>query len=134
MANSNLYSGLRWGLRFAGIYGTYAVLVELLAGEAALTAIGTTLPRLLAAYVAGGVVSGLVVGLLLPFGRTLWGASLIGAAAAIPALYAVGMAIRPPTDWFGSLPVVAVLTGIVLGVGCGVVVWVGNRYLEGTSK
>lgn len=50
---------------------------------------GATLPTVLVTYYGSGILSGVVIGCMLPLWRTSWGRYLIGAAAFIPFYSAV---------------------------------------------
>jgi hypothetical protein len=59
----------------------------------------TTLPKLIAAYVASGLVVGVVVGLLLPLARWKSGAAVIGMVATIPYMLLIRHAMSDMGPW-----------------------------------
>jgi hypothetical protein len=123
----NLKSGTRWGLAFAAFYSAAAVLIWLVRGDVAFEAQGTSLWQVLLAYVAGGMAAGVVVGLLMPLGRTRFGAGVIGFVAAVPVMFVVGMAVSPPPTWFTRVPIVAFGCAAILGPIVGIQFWNAAR-------
>ena len=89
----NLAWGALWGLCGAVVYSAFAVVVFLLAGQRAFSAKGTSLSAVLAAYLVGGIGSGLVMGALRPLGRSWWGAGVMGLVCAVPVWSAMMVAV-----------------------------------------
>ena len=82
----NLTWGIRWGLAFGIAYSIWAGILYLVRGSRIFEKIGLTFPVVVAFYVAGGVFSGFLLGLLRPLlGRRI-GAVLVGALIAVPVL------------------------------------------------
>lgn len=86
----NLRWGIFWGLCGAAVYCAWVGILFLLRGAAPFLANGTTFPATLAAYLVGGLGAGIILGLLRPFTRMVWGVALVGFLCALPV-------------WFGAL-------------------------------
>jgi hypothetical protein len=126
----NLRSGLEWGAAFAAVYSGYAVLLWLVRGAAPFRGAETTLPKVLAAYFAAGLVGGGLFGLCLPLGRTRPGAALLGLLIGVPVMYAMVLAATPPSEWMGDGLVAGLIGGGCLGPVAGVAMWYVNRRFE----
>lgn len=98
----NIYWGVIWGLRIAGVFLVFVGLEYLVAGPAPLTRLGLTFPRLLATYVALGLAAGAIVGLLRPLNRTFQGSVLLGI---VGASVVYGGASTVGFGWPGHWPV-----------------------------
>jgi hypothetical protein len=98
----------------------YVLLLYLFRGSAPFAANGTTLGTTILAYLAGGALSGIVLGILLPLGRTRLGAALVGIASVLPMYTAVGVAVEGvgALTWEGWLDtaVPSIFTGAALGL------------------
>jgi hypothetical protein len=115
---------LRWGLGiaafFIAFYALIAVVLYFLRGADSFEAQGLSLPRLLLAYLGGGVVAGCILGLLRPLTRWRLGAALVGVAVALPVFLGIGLALfGMPSTWdssvWGAMVGAAVLLGSVGG-------------------
>ncbi len=114
MSADNLKRGVQWGAYFGLVYSLIAGVIALLAGSAPFEDAGTTLPKVLAVYLVGGLVVGALIGLLWPMGRSRSGAALLGAVASVPVSCLVLMATEPPSAWReAALSYVAI--GLVIG-------------------
>lgn len=92
-----LKSDLRWGLGWARwfIVGFSVLATVIYAVRPLLTEQPPVveLYRVLLAYIGGGLVAGLTVGLLRPLGRSRPGATLLGIVTALPAYYGCAIAL-----------------------------------------
>ena len=90
---ANLKWGILRGLFLGSVYSAYVLLVYLIRGADAFSALGLTLGTLVAAYLGGGVVSGAVVGALRPLTKSHAGCIFVGTVAAVPTFLGVGLAM-----------------------------------------
>jgi len=83
---------------------------------------GTTFPATVGAYVIGGTGAGLVLGLLRPLCRPLWGVAFVGFLCAIPVWVAGFCALNglPNLSWEDVRA--AVILSLVSGPICALVV------------
>jgi hypothetical protein len=70
--------GMRWGARFAVVFGGFAALLFILDGPRSFREYGTSLQRVLAVYAVSGVVGGLILGLAKPILRYPAGSAVTG--------------------------------------------------------
>lgn len=127
---SNLRTGLEWGLSFALFYSAYVLLLALIKGPGVFIRAGTTLLTVVAAYFLGGLVGGAAFGLLLPLGRSLTGAAVLGFIVALPVTAAIGMSLWPPEVWLSKTPVILIASG-TLGPLCGASMWFVTQGSDG---
>ena len=118
---SNLRQGLWWGIAFAILYSGAALVMFLVRGFAPFLADGISFPRVLAMYWLGGLGGGLLYGLLLPLGRSLLGAMLLGFLVTVPVAAAASLLIQRQSHVPG--PVLVVSFAAVLGPLAGAIVW-----------
>ena len=114
MSLENLKRGVTWGAYFALAYSLIAGMIAVYRGSAPFESAGTTLPKVLAVYWGGGLLTGVVLGVLWPPGRSKAGAAVLGAVASIPVSCAVLLATEPPSSWAREF-----LTYIVIGLALG---------------
>ncbi len=81
---AHVWLGIRWGLAMATLMSAWVTFVVVAGSPDAFTKIGVTYQEVVAAYYAGGIVAGAIVGALLPLRRTFAGAALVGTVAAFP--------------------------------------------------
>lgn len=110
----NLKTGLIWGLRYAFAYSLIVLVIAVTRGAEPFQKAGTTLLAVLVVYWSAGVVTGSIVGILLPLGKSMAGAALLGAIGSIPVSCAVLLATQPPSHWGAELPLFVVI-GLLIG-------------------
>ncbi len=64
---SNLRVGFEWGMAFAVIYSAFVIVLPMFRGSEPFREAHTSLPAVIAAYFAAGLVGGGIFGLLLPW-------------------------------------------------------------------
>ena len=123
----NLKTGFRWGLLYAVGFTVLAVIVGVVRGVGGGLADWSEASRALAfvagAYFAAGIVSGGLVGLLLPIGRSRAGAAVLGFIGGIPVYGIVGMAATPPHTWWPGLLIITLIAATVVGAPLGLLIW-----------
>ena len=123
-----LLLGLALALFVAAGFCAYVVLLFLLRGSAPFEALGTTLSKTLLVYLAGAIVSGVVLGVFLPLGRTRVGAMVLASLAIFPLYKGVSFAGDgfDPWTWSDTLEaaIPSLLGGVILG-------WWVHRGLNG---
>ena len=125
----NLGTGVRWGLYYAAVYSAVGTVLYVLRGPDLLAGYGLTFVEMLASYVAGGLVGGVVVGLFLPMGRTAVGAALLGFIAVLPFCFAAALTMTEPAQWSSEIPLVPLVTAALLGPLSGLGTWIyRSRY------
>ena len=117
---------MRWALIYASVYSALVGLIAVFIGPGPFERANTTLLSVLLVYWGGGLIAGVIVGLLLPIGRSTVGAALIGGVAGVPVACAAMLATTQPAKWVETLPVAAVL-GLVLGPLFGLATKVRDR-------
>jgi len=116
------------GVWFGVAYSAWALVLLLLRGSEPFDRLGTTVGKAILFYLAAGVISGTIIGLLLPIGRWLAGALLIGVMAGIPVGALIAVINHSRVDWWQEIPT-GVEWGALEGALLGVVVWSTNRHL-----
>lgn len=120
-------TGIGWGWRFAAVYIVFVLGLFLLRGPGPFERSGTTLPMVIAAYTVAGLIGGGIFGILLPLGRTRFGAALLGLIVAVPVIHVVTLAV----DLEGaSRLTVVLLTASLLGPMSGVGLWYVNSSFD----
>lgn len=122
----NLHTALKWSVIYVAVYSGIVLVIALTQGAGPFARSDTSLTKVLAAYWVGGLGAGVLVGLLLPLGRSMLGAAFIGAIAAIPVACAATLAITPPEHWASTLPV-----GIGFGVLVGPLFGIATKLQDG---
>lgn len=115
----NIRTGLRWATLYACVYSAIVIVIALLRRATTLDQAGTSILAVLGVYWVGGLTAGLLVGVLLPIGRTTIGATVIGAVAGIPIACAATLVVTPSDQWGENLPVgvgLGILFGAVFGL------------------
>ena len=109
---SRITDSILVGLFVAGFYSVWITVIRLAKGVVFFEQLGIPYPILLLYYLGAAVISGTVVGLLMPIGRTLLGAYCLGVIAAWPVyLGAIGLLYAEP-GWF--LPGAVAALGLAL--------------------
>jgi hypothetical protein len=115
-------------LLVAAGFVAYALLLFLIRGHAPFDANGTTLPAVMLAYLFGGILSGVSLGLFLPIGRTRAGAMLLGVLAVFPMYQAAGFAIVGFGSWSWDEVIISIVAAVPTGSFLG---WMAHWYLRG---
>lgn len=96
---SDMWRDARWGVSrvapFVVIFGGMSLVGELMGVEFA----GFDLERTIFFYVAFGLLTGVVVGLLRPSASTMWGSGVIGGIVGLPIALYVRILARGWSDW-----------------------------------
>jgi len=119
-------SAVGWGLRYAAAFSLLATLIGAAQSVRAGNSFAETLSLLgliVLAYFGGALVAGVVVGTLLPVGRTRIGAMVLGFVGGLPAYGAVGMAVVPLGSWWPDLVYVTMLCAVTVGPPVGYLIW-----------
>lgn len=117
--------GIVFGLLIACVYAAYAVGLYAFRGARPFERIGTSLPAVVATYLAGGVVAGGVVGALLPLARYLVGmviVAVIGTFGVMIGITLTSTGFRDWRDWQDTASV-----SILLGTLIALILWAGRR-------
>lgn len=94
------FVGIRWGLKVAGVYCAYVIVLYILTGGNAFMEIGVSLPTVLVVYLLGGVVGGGLVGVLLPIAQSsLLGAMAIGILGMAPIITGAVITVYGVPPW-----------------------------------
>ena len=123
---TNVLWGARLGLAVGAVFSAWALAVFVLSAGQAMRDNGTTLPAVLAAYLAGGPVAGGVMGALRPLARWAAGAAVVGFVTAIPVFVAIRLAVDGTKPAEAGELLGVIFFGIV-GGALGVVFWSRHR-------
>lgn len=100
-------------------FSAYACLLYALKGPAPFERLGTTVGGTIGVYLIGSVLSGLLLGLLLPLGRSTAGAMVLGMVAVFPLYKGASFAMDglDAMTWSDTLDalVLSVIAGSILG-------------------
>ena len=102
--------GMIGGAALAGYYTLVAGLIYLFKGAAPFAASGVSFIGTLAAYWAGGLIGGIVVGVLAPYARNRLGAMGIGILVAFPACVAISL-VASGTLHLGAVLIMSIVFG-----------------------
>ncbi len=94
--------------------------------------LGTSLLRLIPAYLVGSLMSGMMAGAMSGIVRGVVGAAFVGFVAAIPISYIVFLAADNP--WGSSSVEITIVTAIVIGPISGVWLWRHRGRFSGVSR
>lgn len=120
---ANLRWGALWGLLFGVIYVVILMILFVLQGPALFRGYDTTFGAVAALYLAGGVASGMVVGILRPLLKWRWGAALAGIFAAIPIGLAAEFMLMDAAVWSTKDTWVVIIFAVALGAPVGWMFW-----------
>jgi hypothetical protein len=123
--SSNVRQGLWWGAAFATLYSLAAVGIFVLHAPGPFHANGVSLPAVLALYWVGGLAGGLIYGLLLPLGRTLAGAMVLGFLVALPVAAAASLLVERQSRT--PAPILVIGFAALMGPLCGAGIWYQAR-------
>ena len=112
----NLSWGVGLGLAFAAAYSLYVAVLYLAEGSQPFDRLHTSLQKVIAIYVIGGVASGAVVGMMRPYLRLRLVAIIVGILAALVVFLGIAVASQGmPWRWtkaaWGSLVLCSLLLG-----------------------
>jgi hypothetical protein len=119
---SNVAYGVTFGLGLATIYSLWALGVFLVAGSRSFARVDTTLGAAVIAYYSAGLLGGVLAGLMLPLGRFLFGAVVLGILVGTVFFFCIEVATSGPfwqwtsTNWKAVLALGAIVGGLC-GVG-----------------
>ena len=120
----NLRWGIQGGLFFAAIYIAWVTILFLVRGREPFDRLGVNLPVVVAVYLAGGVLSGAVIGLLRPFATRKVGAYLISIIAALPVLTGIAISLQGlPGRWDLATRLVVPFLSVAFGLALGDLLW-----------
>lgn len=124
-SRSDVRTGLRWGATYAAVYGALGAAAFLARGPAAFgQSTGLTLLKLVLLYLLAGILGGLLVGGLLPLGRRLGGAVVLGWLGAAPFFFGGALTMMPsPERTWHRVVLVTVLGALFPGSLCGAGLW-----------
>jgi hypothetical protein len=113
---TNVRWGIAYGLGFASMFVLYVLGLFAVRGAQPFERLGTTLTGCIALYLAGGIMTGTLVGLLRPLLVTRRGAMVVGAVATVPtAAGAMVLVAGPITRWDKGAWVVPVGYSVLIG-------------------
>lgn len=108
--------GLRIGLVFGLTYSFFAAAMTWFAGFSSEKEYGVSLPAIWFFYLSVGVVSGAIVGVLLPLARSRRSLVAVAMAGAVPLAIALGTLFKGvPWKWPISAWLSALVTAVVFG-------------------
>ncbi|SRR6266487_1665922 len=90
-----LSTGLRWGVMYGVVCSMVGIASVVGSGSASLEPYHLTPFGMVALYMGLGVLGGTVFGLMMPLGRTLVGAVLLGVLVALPVAFAMTAVVSP---------------------------------------
>jgi hypothetical protein len=113
---TNLAWGVGLGLAFAAVYSLYVAVLYLAEGSQPFDKLHTSLLKVIATYVIGGLTSGTVVGVMRPYLHIRFVAILVGITAAVFVFFGIIVASHGmPWHWdragWGSLALCSFLLG-----------------------
>jgi hypothetical protein len=117
-------TGLRWGMRYAVVFSLMAVVATFVKGPAVLVPYRLTIGGIVALYLAMGLIGGVVFGVLMPLGRSLWGSVLLGLLVAIPVAFLVAVFVVPEGGYRRGEFLWCWISVSLLGPVCGAGFWV----------
>ncbi len=113
---TNVKLGVVYGVGIGATFALGAVLMVLIRGIHSLTDYRISLPGLIALDLLGGVGTGAIVGLFLPFAaRSALRASVVGFVAMLPFSFVGMLIVTPPDEWPKVIPVGPLVAAALLG-------------------
>lgn len=113
--------GLRYGMAFGSAFSFLGVVIFLLNGWHTSAVIGVDLFAVIAFYLVGGVVAGLLLGIFKPLVKWRAGAAAVGVLIAVPVLEMTQILFEglhvPNAFELREVMTVGVLMGVVVGIG-----------------
>jgi hypothetical protein len=120
----NLRTGVTGGMYFALAYSAFVILMYLVNGSRAFDKHGTTLGKIIAAYVISGIGGGLIVGLMLPLAKNKLGRTFLGIVVGVFVFFWITMTYAgPPTRWGDAEWFSCITSGVILGAICSNGLW-----------
>lgn len=117
-----LKRGARYGFIIGSGFSAAVVVLYAIRGPILAKRLGLSLPELIACYIVGGIVGGIVAGGLGQFQHRRWGPSLIGFCAVLPLSLGATALVVPRDDWVPAGVVIAVIVALLFGAGLGPIV------------
>jgi len=112
----NVRWGIAYGLGFASMFVLYVLGLFAIRGAQPFEHLGTTLTECIVFYVAGGIMTGTMVGLLRPLLVTRRGAMVVGAVALVPMGFgAMLMVAGPIARWDKGEWVIPLVYSVLVG-------------------
>lgn len=134
---TDLRWGMGWGMRLASGLSVIAVAVVAVHAVAAGGEGGRPpiigLMIIVGWYAAGGLVTGSVVGLLRPLGRSQVGGAIVGFLAALPVSIATYVVLVGLSRFSWPVAIVGVLTALVIGGVAGLIIGGGDPHVDQPS-
>lgn len=120
----NVRWGVGWGIGLAVFFSLYALVILVLRGSEPFTRVHVTPLGTIAAYLAGGVMAGAIVGVFRRVARHPVGAMLVGIPASFPVLVALWIATDGlPSHWNHSDRFGVIFCSLVSGPVFGFAAW-----------
>lgn len=118
---SRVRIGMRYGVFLGVVFSAFGAIAVVVSGPASLSRYSTTLLAVIGVYLVGGGLGGALVGALLPLGRSVIGAAVIGVFTA--GLIGVGIRVSRYglAPWVIRDTLTLLLFAVVVGGLCGVV-------------
>ena len=113
--------GARWGLAFGLAFCGLAIVAFLIGGRATFDAQLTTFEYVLALYLAGGLISGGIVGMLRPLTERPAGAGAVGFLCGLVFGVLLRLAREGLQEWTGRDTFLVLAVAIALGIPVGLV-------------
>lgn len=125
---TNLEWGLWYGVAMACAYSAIAILLFVVRGPRAFVHNGVSLASTIAVYAIGGILGGLILGLLRPLTRYLFGVLLAAIAVSAPLFGGILVATRGvPWEWSQKTWITFTIATCVFGPLFGFINWRQNR-------
>lgn len=115
--------GLKWGMSAAFFFSAWVGLVRAASGTEPFDEIGLALESVIAAYVAFGVVGGVILGLLRPLMKSQLGSALVGWIIAIIVYCGLALMTGTPPWQNGFILSVVLFIALIVGGTGGIVHW-----------
>jgi hypothetical protein len=120
--------GIVVGVIMATLYSAFVVVVYAVNGSRPFVEHGVTLPGVIAAYYAGGVFAGALLGTLWPRVRSRLEAMLVGILGAFVVVMAAGVAMYGyPSSWNDASWISILFTALAFGILGANMFWSGQR-------
>ncbi len=115
----DISGGMRTGFLWAFAYSAYVSLLYVLRGDVPFQKVGMSYTQVVGCYIFAGLTAGAIAGGLRRLGSSLVVRMIVGFIAALPASFAILMAMIPPERMRQDLVPVAIISALVLGCGMG---------------
>lgn len=119
--------GITGGLLVAGGFSAWVIIGSAIGGSDAVEGSGLSVVAVVSLYALAGLVGGGLVGLLLPIGRRLPGALLLGFLGLWPVYFGAAFLLHTRADWVIGGAIMATVASAVSGCGAAYLVWKDQR-------